>query len=119
MPSSDAGMTGAGSGSGGDDAGAADHYSLAWVVPDTLATSLDSATYLETTDLLRKSGWDVTLIAIGPPGVQQIRGIETRCFRRARPGALGHARWHLDVLAWIRRQRPDVVLFPAASAPYF
>src|SRR5690242_17637469 len=74
---------------------------LFWIYSGPLATALDAATWLKTAQELRNSGWDVTLVAVGPAGYQQIRGVEVLCIPRPEIYLLRQAIYHLRVLALI------------------
>ena len=86
---------------------------LVWVFSATIADRLDNATWLRTTDELRRLGWRVTLIGMGPAGIQHVNGVETLCIPRPDVYLLGNALFHVNVLDFIRRhlEEIDVVLF--------
>jgi len=86
---------------------------LVWVFSAVIADRLDSATWLDTTNELRKMGWNVTLVSMGPAGKQFIRGVEVTCIPQKDTYLLGQFSFHLGVLSLILKQRDaiDIVLF--------
>ena len=93
---------------------------VAWSHAAPLATSLDSATWLETTRELRKSGWRVTLISQGPAGQHTIRGVEVYCLPHSQRYAFGTFEFHLRLIRFLlaRLKTFDVILFHQLSAPW-
>jgi glycosyltransferase involved in cell wall biosynthesis len=91
---------------------------LLWVYPGALAHALDAATWIETTRELRQLGWRVTLVAAGPNGYQQIRGIEVLCISRPEIYFLRQVVFHGRLWIMILRQwsTEDVILFHQMSA---
>jgi hypothetical protein len=85
-----------------------------------LAADLDAATWLETVKELRSFGWRVTLVAAGPDGCHQIRGVEVLCIPRPDIYLVGQLAFHGRVLSLIMRQwtTVDVILFDQMSAPW-
>lgn len=100
------------------DRGSPQH--LVWIFSAQIAERLDSATWLDTTEELRRRGWRVTLMAMGPAGVQNVRGIEVYCLPRRDIYLLGHLLFHLDVIRHLVRrwESVDLVLFNQDSAVY-
>lgn len=93
---------------------------IVWIYDGELERALDAATWLDTAAALRRSGWRVTLLAAGKPGLHKIRGVEVLCLWQPHIYLLRHIAFHLGVL-WIilRRFRTiDVILFHEASAPW-
>ena len=86
---------------------------LVWVFSAVIADRLDSATWLDTTDELRKMGWDVTLIGMGPAGTQFIRGIEVTCVPPKDAYFLKQVSFHVGVLRLLLQQWDaiDIILF--------
>jgi glycosyltransferase involved in cell wall biosynthesis len=79
---------------------------------------MDAATWLETTKELRMLGWRVTLIAAGPSGPQQCRGVEVHGISRTGIYFIWQFSFHLRLLLLLRRQwsEIDVILFHQMSA---
>lgn len=94
---------------------------LVWVYPVPVATALDSATWLQTTHVLRTLGWQVTLVAKGPTGQHTINGVQVTCVSTPAKYLLNNVMFHLWVLLLILRgwRTIDVVLFHQLSAPWF
>jgi glycosyltransferase involved in cell wall biosynthesis len=93
---------------------------LIWVYPGSLAKSLDAATWLATTRALREMGWRVTLIHVGPPGEQAIRGVPVYGIPRANVYFVRQISWHMRVAGYILRHWQDTyaVLFHEMSVPW-
>jgi len=93
---------------------------IIWVYSGSLAADLDAATWLETVKELRSFGWRVTLVAAGPDGCHQIRGVEVLCIPRPDIYLVGQLAFHGRVLSLIMRQwtTVDVILFDQMSAPW-
>ena len=93
---------------------------LIWVFPDSLFEVLDSATWLETTNELRKLGWQVTLISMGPPGKTAIRDISVTCISPPNIYFLRQVIFHFNVLQIIIQniENIDIVLFHQMSVPW-
>ncbi len=93
---------------------------VVWVHAAPLATALDSATWLETTRELRKSGWRVTLIGQGPAGQHAIRGVEVHYLPHSQRYALGSLEFHLRLIRFVvaRLKTIDVILFHQLSTPW-
>ncbi len=91
---------------------------LIWVSTVSPSRSLDSATWLETTEALRELGWRVSLIAKGDAGLQTVRGVEVRCVPHPPIYFWGQWVYHLGVLRFLAREwrRADMVLFHQISA---
>jgi hypothetical protein len=53
-----------------------EQFYIIWIYSGSLAAALDAATWLKTVEELRRFGWRVTLVAAGPDGCHQIRGVE-------------------------------------------
>lgn len=85
------------------------------ILPDK---TLDAATWLDTTDHLRKLGWQVTLIGEGPETLRAVRGIDVHCFPRPKVYLLGRLIYHLYIIAYLLRgwSQIDVILFDQISA---
>ncbi len=93
---------------------------LAWVYDGDLTEALDAATWLDTTHELRKLGWEVTLLAVGPSGRQAIRGVEVQCLPTVDRYFLRQAVFHDRAVHYLRGlvPAPDVVMFHQISAPW-
>ena len=93
---------------------------LAWIYDGDLREALDAATWLDTTAELRKLGWQVTLLAVGPSGRQSVRGVEVECQPTVDRYFLRQAVFHDRALRYIRGldPAPDVVMFHQISAPW-
>jgi glycosyltransferase involved in cell wall biosynthesis len=91
---------------------------VVWLYTQNPNETLDSATWLETTQELRKLGWKVTLVTPGQQGIQQVRGIETLGIPRPNWYLLGQMKFHADFVRLLNRQSEDVdvVLFHPLSA---
>ena len=91
---------------------------IIWIYSGALAEALDAATWLETAKHLRNFGRRVTLVAAGPDGYHQIRGVEVFCISRPEIYLLRQFAFHGRVLRLIMRhwQTVDVVLFHQTSA---
>jgi len=90
---------------------------IVWVSPVDPAKTLDSATWLDTTEQLRKLGWKVTLIGQGANGIQYVRGIEILCLPRPYIYLLGQLLYHWNVIRFLLKawNKTDVVLFQHTS----
>jgi len=93
---------------------------LLWVYPVPVATALDSATWLQTTQELRKLGWQVTLVGEGPAGQQVVNGVQVNCIPTVRKYFLGPLVFHARLLLFLlqRWSTIQVVLFHQLSAPW-
>ncbi len=91
---------------------------LVWVTTISPTGSLDSATWLDTTQALREMGWDVTLICKERGGVQTVRGIEVHNLAGRHIYLLGQLLFHWNALRliWRNWRDVDVVLFHQHSA---
>lgn len=94
---------------------------LVWIFAGSLAETLDSATWIETTCELRKLGWHVTLINVGPAGRQTIRGVETLCISQPDFYLIRKIVFHIKTLLFLRKwwSNIDLILFHQISAPWF
>lgn len=90
---------------------------VAWVSPLT-PWKLDSVTWLDTTRELRQLGMDVTLLAAGPPGPGEYRGIEVYNIERPETYLIGRVLFHLRLLRYLRPRLSqfDFILFHPISA---
>jgi glycosyltransferase involved in cell wall biosynthesis len=93
---------------------------LVWIYAGDLSKAMDAATWLKTVEELCNLGWEVTLIAAGPNGYRQIRGVNVLCVRRPEIFLLRQIAFHLGVLYIILRQFAgiDAILFHELSAPW-
>ena len=93
---------------------------IMWVCMKPLAQTLDSATWLATTQSLRELGVRVDLIAVGPTGQREIDGVEVICLSRPDVYVLRQLVFHTKVICLVLREwkNTDVVLFHQASAPW-
>jgi glycosyltransferase involved in cell wall biosynthesis len=93
---------------------------VVWVYTASLTQVMDAATWLNTVSNLRNLGWQVTLLAVGPAGYQQIRGTEVLCFPRREVYFIRQLEYHLRVLFFLVNQFSfiDVILFHDPSAPW-
>jgi glycosyltransferase involved in cell wall biosynthesis len=93
---------------------------LVWIYPGLLAKTLDGATWLNTTRELRKLGWRVTLVTVGPDDCDQIRGIEVLCIPRPEIYFVRQIAFHLRLLHFLIRHwsTVDLILFHERSAPW-
>lgn len=90
---------------------------LMWLHTESLAEMLDAATWLETTQELRNSGWQVTLVNRGV-GQQKIRGVEVTGISRPTIYFLGQMLYHLQFMLLLAKnwKNTDIVLFHQMSA---
>jgi len=90
---------------------------LVWVSSVNPATTLDAATWLETTTHLRALGWQVTLLCEGERGERTVRGTTLYCLPRPQLYLLGQALYHLNIVLWLlaRWRTLDVILFQHSS----
>jgi glycosyltransferase involved in cell wall biosynthesis len=97
-----------------------DSRHLIWVYPGRLSENLDAATWLTTTRELRKMGWRVTLLHVGPRGEQVIRGVRVQGIPRPEVYFIRQVVWHLRVAGIILRHWHDThtILFHEMSAPW-
>jgi len=86
---------------------------IIWVYSAPILTSLDSATWIRTTDELCSRGWRVTLVGEGPTGTHTLNGVPVHCFARPTIYLLGPMLFHLKVLGFILPQwrTTDLLLF--------
>lgn len=93
---------------------------LVWVYPDSLFETLDSTTWIETTQELRQLGWQVSLISIGPSGKSAIRDIQLTCFSPPNIYFLRQVIFHILVLSMILQSFKDIdiILFHQMSVPW-
>jgi glycosyltransferase involved in cell wall biosynthesis len=93
---------------------------IIWIYSGSLALALDSATWLDTTAELRRMGWQITLIAMGLSGLQNIHGTEVFCIPTLEVYFLRQLVFHMRLLKEIQRQwsRVDIILFHQISAPW-
>jgi glycosyltransferase involved in cell wall biosynthesis len=93
---------------------------IIWIYSGSLALALDSATWLDITAELRGMGWQITLIAMGLSGLQNIHGTEVFCIPTLEVYFLRQLVFHLRLLKEIQRQwsRVDIILFHQTSAPW-
>lgn len=93
---------------------------LMWVYTGSPNESLDAATWLDTTAELRKLGWRVTLVVVGPAGLQSVRGVEVFGIPKSDTYLLRQFSFHLQFLRFLIAQwsSVDVVLFHSMSAPW-
>jgi glycosyltransferase involved in cell wall biosynthesis len=93
---------------------------IVWVYSSSLASALDAATWLETVKELRRFGWRVTLVAVGPEGHHQIRGVDVLCIPRPEVYLLRQIIFHARILHLVMKQWAtiDVILFHDMSGPW-
>lgn len=94
---------------------------LVWIYAGSLSETLDSATWLETTRELRKLGWHVTLINVGPSGWQSIGGVKTLCVSQPEYYLVRKIVFHVKTLLFLGNwwSNIDLILFHQISAPWF
>ncbi|MEZ4734894.1 MAG: glycosyltransferase [Caldilineaceae bacterium] len=90
---------------------------VVWVSPVDPASTLDSATWLDTTEQLRQLGWKVTLIGQGGNGIQSVRGIEILCLPRPYLYLFGQVLYHWNVICFLLKtwNKIDIILFQHTS----
>lgn len=93
---------------------------LLWIYNGPLATTLHAGTWLSVVSELRRSGWRVTLVSVGPRRCHDIRGVEVFCIPRPEIYILRQAIYHLRVLQLAVRHWKDIdmILFHEGSAPW-
>lgn len=93
---------------------------LYWVYPGSLFEALDSATWLESTNELRKLGWQVTLVGMCSPGNTSIRDIDMTCVSSPDAYLLRQVIFHLRVIRLILQDfvNIDIILFHQMSVPW-
>ncbi len=93
---------------------------LLWVAPGNPEKSLDSATMLDTSRELNRSGWDVTLIVVGDSKSKILKGVQLYSIYRPEIYLLRQLVFHIHALSYIYRSlnSVDVVLFHSMSAPW-
>lgn len=91
---------------------------LVWVSTITPSLSLDSATWLDTTQELRRLGWEVTLVGKGEPGRHTVRDVEVFCLSHPSIYFLGQWIFHFHILRFLARhwREWDAILFHQISA---
>lgn len=97
-----------------------DRPRVVWVSSKPLTSALDSATWLETTRVLREQGWHITLLGSGVTGRQEVQGVEVYSLSEPRVYLLGTLLFHARVVSLLMRQWTviDLVLFHQMSAPW-
>jgi glycosyltransferase involved in cell wall biosynthesis len=90
---------------------------LAWIYTEPILETLDAATWLRTSEAMRRAGWKVTLAAPGLGGRQLISGVEVRCLARPDVYLLRQFIFHFKALLLLLHQwrRTDVILFHPMS----
>jgi glycosyltransferase involved in cell wall biosynthesis len=90
---------------------------ILWVHPLSFDDELDAATYLDTTRELREMDCDVTMIASGPDGHREFRGVEVLCISHPDIYFLRQMIFHLKVVGWLfaHWSDVDVILFHEMS----
>ena len=93
---------------------------LIWVYSDDLSTTMDAATWIETTRELHGLGWQVTLITAGPAELKAIRGVPVLVIEKPNVYFVRQFTFHFQVLNEIRKRyrSTDIVLFHQMSAPW-
>ncbi len=92
--------------------------SLIWVSTITPASSLDSTTWLDTSNELCRLGWQVVLIGKGESTVQQVGDVEVRCMNQPEIYFFGQWIFHFHILKYLLQQwsETDIILFHQVSA---
>ncbi len=93
---------------------------LLWVASGNPEKSLDSATWLDTSRELNRSGWDVTLIVVGDNETKMLKGVQIYSITRPEIYLMRQFVFHARALSYIYRRldATDVVLFHSMSAPW-
>lgn len=93
---------------------------VVWVYPASIGRELDTATWLQTTQELRRLGWQVTLVGEGPTGVHEIDGVQVMCLATVHKFMLRWMVFHLILLGFLLRRwyGIDVILFHQMSLPW-
>jgi glycosyltransferase involved in cell wall biosynthesis len=94
---------------------------LVWVYSGNLVEKMDAATFLVPTQVLRHSGWNVTLIAAGDPDQKLVRGVEIAHIYRQDIYLLRQIIFHLRVIKKLFKQLVgiDILFFHEVSVPLF
>lgn len=95
------------------------HPRVGWIYGGSL-DKLDAATWLVPVQVMRDSGWQVTLIAAGDPQEHDVRGVDVVHVSRPDVFLLRQIIFHLRVLNFLSHQLDeiDVLLFHEASSPW-
>lgn len=93
---------------------------LIWIFAGELETTLDAATWVNTTRELRKLGWSMTLVAAGSNGEHTIDGTKVYCISAPNIYFLGKLIFHLKLLFYIisKWSTTSLILFNQPSAPW-
>ncbi len=87
---------------------------LVWVCNASPAVAPALVSRMEVTRELRKLGWCVTLVMVGPAGRQTIQGLEVFCIPKPRLYFLGYCAYYSRLFRLLARELAtiDVILFP-------
>jgi glycosyltransferase involved in cell wall biosynthesis len=90
---------------------------LLWLFPASFEHRLDSATWLDTTRELRRLGWQVTLVSMGPYGVRHYQGVEVLTIPKPDVYLFGQVLFHLGVVRYLFNHfdEVDIVFFHQES----
>ena len=90
---------------------------LLWLFPASFEGRLDSATWLDTTRELRRLGWQVTLVSMGPDGIQYYQGVEVLTIPKPDVYLVGQVLFHFSVIRYLFNHfdELDIVLFHQES----
>jgi len=93
---------------------------LFWIYSGTLANALDSATWLNTTQELRKLGWRVDLVVQGPKGMNLIQDVDVISIASPQVYLLRHIVFHLRLYRILlsRWKSIDFIYFHQNSLPW-
>jgi glycosyltransferase involved in cell wall biosynthesis len=93
---------------------------LIWVFSGKFETTLDAATWLNTTRELRKLGWHMTLVAAGADGEHMISDTNVYCLSAPNIYILGKLIFHVKLLFYIlsKWSKTSLILFNQPSAPW-
>lgn len=93
---------------------------LVWIYSGYLGVELDSATWLDVTQELRKLGWRVDLLCAGPGSKQIIQGVEVTTFRRPEKYLIRHIVFHFRCIQLILKNWKSIhaILFHPTSVPW-
>lgn len=101
-----------------DSATITERHHLFWIYPEKFEETLDSATWLETTAVLRELGWKVSLVGVGDEPEKIIRGVPVMNIQKPDVYLIGQVIFHWNIGKWLWRNwdNIDIVLFHQMSA---
>jgi len=96
------------------------NHHLVWVYPGNLTNLINITPRLETTKELRNLGWNVTLIAAGSTGINNLLGVDFFGIPRPNKYLIRQLVFHTRVCIYLLREWEsiDIILFHQMSAPW-